>query len=125
MTKHIDMDWAFKQLEGRSVIVTLVKVATRLRIDAGRFIEVLGDTEANWEGDTYYLNSDPVFFWSIQDTDEAQVLIDALTYLYGEPVKKGDGTHATFFVMRPLTRKDIFALADKGVFTGDVNNNDK
>lgn len=123
MTRHIDMDWAFKQLEGRSVIVSLVKVATRLRIDAGRFIEVLGDTEANWEGDTCYLNSDPVFFWSIQDTKEADVWTQALTYLYGEPVRRGEGTHATFFVLRPLTRKDIFALSDKGVFTGDTHEN--
>lgn len=119
MTRYIDMDWAFKQLEGRSVIVALVKVATRLRIDAGRFIEVLGDTEVNWDGDTYYLNSDPVFFWSIQDETETQIWVDALTYLYGEPTKRGDGSHATVFDLRPLTRKDIFALSDKGVFTAD------
>ena len=124
MTRHIDMDWAFKQLEGRSVIVTLIKVATRLRVDAGRFIEVLSDTESNWEGDTCYLNSDPVFFWSIQDEDEMRIWIAALTYLYGEPVKRGDGSHATVFVLRPLTRKDIFALSDKGAFTGDTHINE-
>ena len=118
MTKHIDMDWAFKHLEGRSVIVALVKLATRLRVDAGRFIEVLSDTETNWEGDTCYLNSDPVFFWSIQDEGEMKLWVDALTYVYGEPVKKADGKQSTFFVIRPLTRKDIFALGDKGTFIG-------
>lgn len=118
MTKHIDMDWAFKHLEGRSVIVALVKLATRLRVDAGRFIEVLSDTESNWEEDTCYLNSDPVFFWSIQDEGEMKLWVDVLTYVYGEPVKKADGKQSTFFVIRPLTRKDIFALGDKGPFIG-------
>lgn len=121
MTKYIDMDWAFKQLEGRSVTVALIKLATRLRIDAGRFIEVLVDTESNWDGDTCYLNSDPVFFWSIQDETEMQIWIDALTYIYGAPVKRTEGKHGTVFVLRPLTRKDIFKLAEKEPFIAHVD----
>lgn len=116
MNKQIDMDWAFKQLEGRSVTVALVKLATRLRIDAGRFIEVLENTPSNWDGETCYVNSDPLFFWAIQDEEECQLWINVLTYVYGEPVKKEDGKHSTFFVLHPLTRKDIFTWKDKEPF---------
>ena len=116
MDRTIDMDWAFKQLDGRSVPDALMKIATRLRVDAGRFIEVVKDTPSNWDGDICYVNSDPAFFWAIHDENEYELWVKALTYVYGEPVKKKDGGHQTFFVLHPLTRQDIFALKEKGAF---------
>lgn len=103
---NITSQWAFMTLANRPVVDALSAIAMRKRIDASRFIRSLNDRH-DWVNDTLYLDSRRLSFSSYFNLSEIDAWIEAMTLVYGPPVKYQS---KMVFVIRPLTNGDAFEI---------------
>lgn len=102
----ITSQWAFMTLANRPVSEALSAIAMRKRIDASRFIRSLND-RPDWNDGVLYLDSRRLSFSSYFNLSEIDAWIEAITLVYGPPVKYQS---KMVFVIRPLTNGDVLKI---------------